>query len=94
MGYSFKVISIHVHTNLLRNFLNNKHKMFYLHVCFLLFYYSFFLSDQVMEGDVDLTDSNSLLSYTVTYGSGTTIASFPINNSYLYFADLKDQSKC
>ena len=47
-----------------------------------------------MEGDVDLTDSNSLLSYTVTYGSGTTIASFPINNSYLYFADLKDQSKC
>ncbi|XP_003382470.1 PREDICTED: membrane-bound transcription factor site-1 protease-like [Amphimedon queenslandica] len=49
------------------------------------------LSDQVMEGDFELTDSTSLLSYTVTYGSGTTIASFPINNSYLYFADLKDQ---
>ena len=89
MGYSFKVISIHVHRNLLRNFLNGKHKMFYLHVFLFIF-----LSDQVMEGDVDLTDSNSLLSYTVTYGSGTTIASFPINNSYLYFADLKDQSKC
>ena len=77
-----------MHTNLLRNFLTSKLKMFYLHLFLFIF-----LSDQVMEGDVDLTDSNSLLSYTVTYGSGTTIASFPINNSYLYFADLKDQSK-
>ena len=51
-----------------------------------------FYSDQVMEGDIEITDSNTLLQYTIYYASGSTISSFPANNSYLYFADLKDQS--
>lgn len=45
-----------------------------------------------MEGEIEIVDSNTLLQYTIYYASGTTISSFPTNNSYLYFADLKDQS--
>lgn len=46
------------------------------------------LSDQVMEGTMQMKD------HSVYYASGTTIASFPSNssNSYLFSADLKDQS--
>jgi membrane-bound transcription factor site-1 protease len=48
-------------------------------------------SDQVMEGYVEILNSNTLMPYSFYYASGTTISSFPVNNSYLYFADLNDQ---
>lgn len=47
------------------------------------------LSDQVMEGTMKMKEDHS-----VYYASGTTIASFPSNDSssYMFLADLKDQS--
>ena len=45
-------------------------------------------SDQVMEGNMKLGEHTS-----VYYASGTTLAMFPTNNSFMFSADLKDQSK-
>ena len=44
-------------------------------------------SDQVMEGNMELND------HTLYYASGTTLAMFPANGSFMYSADLKDQSE-
>ena len=41
-----------------------------------------------MEGNMEMNEE-----HTVYYASGTTIAMFPNNGSFMYSADLKDQSK-
>ena len=40
-----------------------------------------------MEGNMKLSDRS------VYYASGTTLAMFPTNGSFMYSADLKDQSE-
>ena len=49
--------------------------------------FSLLCSDQVMEGNMEMSD------HTVYYASGTTLAMFPANNSFMFSADLKDQSE-
>ena len=40
-----------------------------------------------MEGDMEMNG------HTVYYASGSTLAMFPTNSSFIYSADLKDQSE-